>query len=631
YAARRTLWQITGNRSCRGCGRSVMDPDTGVIKAQTAEGHTVVLGTLKCANIWFCPPCSSSIRTRRAAEVTKAVVSWIRAGGSAYLVTFTPRHAYADRLDALMDAIQGTRASSADAIEAARAEVAAVKAELEQAKADARQAVDAAQAAAKADLLAARATARQAVQVAQAGAEKGQKKAAAAAARDGAEPLPGLKAVREAATEAARAEFEPLLADLEGWLAEARAAARGTSRQAGAYQRLITGGTWAGRPEDGDPDGLRGRIGYVGMIRATEVTLGQANGWHPHIHAIVLVGGRTKGKGADKVLATTPDGKWDTFEPDEDDLEEWEHTWRKVWTAALKQGDPRFEPSVTCEIPGCKCNGKGHGVDFKRLKTVQDAEKFGEYLAKTQDGKDPALELTGAANKDAWGENMTPFQMLGRIGDLQNGVPEDKAEGSGTLDWCLGRWWEYEAAVGGRRAIEWTRGLRKLLGIGGGDTAEDDADLLHEADGTSEFRAGVQVRTQAWHDVAAAGLDYEAVESVRGTDGIDLEAVEAVYEAAGAAPNSVRLLTGAEVDQTWQDVLAVLAERRQVAAARRAAENPTNGPTRIARGPEQADPPVPDAIAEALARPEPVNFLTVIRQRAAARRTPGAHPGAHRP
>ncbi|MFF0394119.1 hypothetical protein ACFYS8_36245, partial [Kitasatospora sp. NPDC004615] len=31
YAARRTLWQITGNRSCRGCGRSVMDPDTGVI------------------------------------------------------------------------------------------------------------------------------------------------------------------------------------------------------------------------------------------------------------------------------------------------------------------------------------------------------------------------------------------------------------------------------------------------------------------------------------------------------------------------------------------------------------------------------------------------------------------------
>ncbi|WP_157032511.1 hypothetical protein [Kitasatospora cheerisanensis] len=90
YAARRTLWRITGERTCRGCGRTVMDPETGVIKAQSAEGHTVVLGTLKCAKIWFCPPCSATIHTRRAAQITGAVVSWIRAGGSAYLVTFTP-------------------------------------------------------------------------------------------------------------------------------------------------------------------------------------------------------------------------------------------------------------------------------------------------------------------------------------------------------------------------------------------------------------------------------------------------------------------------------------------------------------------------------------------------------------
>ncbi|MET9618900.1 hypothetical protein ABZZ48_39810, partial [Kitasatospora indigofera] len=332
------------------------------------------------------------------------------------------------------------------------------------------------------------------------------------------------------------------------------------------------------------------------------------------IHAIVLVGGRTEGKGRDKVLKTRPDGTWDTFEPGEAALEEWEDEWRAVWTRALAQADPHFRPSDTCEIPGCKCAGKGHGVDFKRLETVADAEAFGEYLAKTQDGKDPANELTRADMKDAYGENMTPFQMLGRIGDLMGGMSEDQAPGVGSLDWCKGHWWEYEAAVSGRRAIEWTRGLRQLLGIQGGDTEEDDADMLFQLDAASEFRAGVQVKTQAWHDVAAAGLDHAAVESVQGTEGIDLEAVTAVYDAAGAAPGSVRLLTGAEVDQAWETAKAALAERRQVAAARRAAIDGKPLPTQ-----KKGEPTDPQTIRRPTG-PEPANFLTAIRQAAAASR-----------
>ncbi|MET9618885.1 hypothetical protein ABZZ48_39735, partial [Kitasatospora indigofera] len=246
-----------------------MDPDTGVLKAQTVEGYVAVLGLLKCGKIWFCPPCSAAIRNGRSAEVTMGTVAWIRGGGLAYLVTFTPRHAHSDRLDALMDAIQGTRAPGQAEVEAIGAEVEAVKAELEAAKAAVREAVEAARLA----------------------APQGAKKAAMAAARD---------------------EAAPLLADLERWLAHARGAARAKRRQAGAYQRLITGGVWAGRP-DRDETGIRDRIGYIGMIRATEVTVGLASGWHPHIHAIVLVGGRTEGKGRDKVLKTRPDGTWDTF------------------------------------------------------------------------------------------------------------------------------------------------------------------------------------------------------------------------------------------------------------------------------------------------------------------------------
>ncbi|MTG91071.1 hypothetical protein GJV82_19335, partial [Cellulosimicrobium sp. BIT-GX5] len=62
YAGRRTLWQITGDRACKGCGRDLMDPVGGVLLAQTAAGASVVLGLMRCARIWFCPVCSATIR-----------------------------------------------------------------------------------------------------------------------------------------------------------------------------------------------------------------------------------------------------------------------------------------------------------------------------------------------------------------------------------------------------------------------------------------------------------------------------------------------------------------------------------------------------------------------------------------
>ncbi|MEU7283693.1 replication protein, partial [Streptomyces sp. NPDC045431] len=355
-----------------------MDPESGVILAQTAEGTAIALGLLKCGKIWFCPVCSAKIRHGRAEEITAAAVSWMQQGGSAYLVTFTARHAATDKLADLMDAIQGTRAD-----------------------------------------------------------------------KD-----------------------------------------KGTTRKPGAYQRLITGGTWAGRPDrldaDGNPDiGIRGRVGYVGMIRATEITVGQGNGWHPHIHALVLVGGRTEGDRKDKRVV-------EVFTPSDDALGELEDHFRAVWTRHLAKVDPSFKPSDE------------HGVDFKRLATARDAEDFGRYVAKLQDGHksiSPANEIARGDLKRGRQGNMTPFEMLGRIGDLMGGVLEEDAPGHGDLSWCLGKWAEYETAVSGRRAIEWTRYLRQLLGLVGGDTEDDDADLLFEIDGASEIRAGVQLQTNTWHKV----------------------------------------------------------------------------------------------------------------------------------
>ncbi|MEU8034051.1 hypothetical protein AB0C13_36560 [Streptomyces sp. NPDC049099] len=426
-----------------------MDPDSGVILAQTADGNAVALGLLRCGKIWFCPVCSAKIRHGRAEEITTAAVTWMKRGGSAYLVTFTARHAAAHKLADLMDAIQGTRADKV----------------------------------------------------------------------------------------------------------------KGTSRKPGAYQRLITGGTWAGRPDrldaDGNPDiGIRGRVGYIGMIRATEITVGDINGWHPHIHALVLVGGAP---------ASTLDGKkavGDTFTPSDEALAELEDHFRGVWTRHLAKVDPEFKPSDE------------HGVDFKRLETARDAEDFGRYIAKIQDGGkaiSPANEIARGDLKRGRHGNMTPFELLGRIGDLMGGVLEEDAQGHGDLSWCLAKWAEYETAVSGRRAIEWTRHLRPLLGLVGGDTEDDDADLLFAEDGSSEFRAGVHVETRAWHKVAGKALDLAATEAVEG-HGLDLDAVAEVVTLAGASAASVRLLTPGEITEAWESTLAKLAERREAAAARRKAE-----------------------------------------------------------
>ncbi|WP_432182770.1 hypothetical protein [Streptomyces sp. NBC_00063] len=442
-----------------------MDPASGVIVAQTAQGTATVLGLMRCGRIWLCPVCAATIRHKRAEEITAGVVEWIKQGGIAYLVTFTARHAHKDRLADLMDALQGSRKTP------------------------------------------------------------------------------------------------------------------DTPRRPGAYQRLITGGTWAGRKAtDGDRhrdrDGIRDRVGYIGMIRATEVTVGLANGWHPHIHAIVLVGGRTTGEKADKKVV-------DTFEPTRASLVEWEDHWRATWTRTLQTINPKFRPTDECERADCPCEGKGHGVDFKRLHTERDANDLAEYIAKTQDGKAPALELARGDLKTASGENVTPFELLGRIGDLTGGVLEDDAVGQGSLEWNLGRWHEYERATKGRRAIEWTRYLRSMLGIDGGDSEDDDLDMLFMDDAENgELRAGVAITETGWHAVTKKALDLAATEAAEGTDGnTDPDAVASrVREVLALADvaDTVVVLGPKEVADAYGEMLENLARRREEAAARRRREAEEN-------------------------------------------------------
>jgi hypothetical protein len=237
-----------------------------------------------------------------------------------------------------------------------------------------------------------------------------------------------------------------------------------------------------------------------------------------------------------------------------------------VWTGALRKVNPDFTPD------------QKHGVDFKRLETERDANDLAEYIAKTQDGKAPALELARADLKAAGHGNVTPFELLGRIGDLTGGVPEEDAAGQGSLEWNLGRWHEYERATKGRRAIEWTRYLRQILDIEGGDTEDDDLDLLLAADADGgELRAGVAVTEEGWSAVARRALDLAAVQAAEGTDGnTDPAAMgERVREVLALADvaDTVVVLTSAEVAEAYSAMLDSLALRREEAAARRRREN----------------------------------------------------------
>jgi hypothetical protein len=448
YANRRTLWKVTGDRACAGCGRTVMDPDSGVILARTEDGKALTLGLLKCGRIWLCPVCAAKIRDGRAKEISRAAVAWIGQGGTVLLATFTARHAATHKLADLMDAIQGTRAD----------------------------------------------------------------------------------------------------------------VAKGLKRQPGAYQSLITGAAWAGdKRKKANQDGIRGRVGYIGMIRATEVTLGESAGWHPHIHALVFVGGRTEGERfvtgrngeeADKHVTGT-------FEPSPAAVTELENHFRAVWTAHLAKVDPGFRPSDE------------HGVKFETVERSQSAEAVAKYLAKLQDGKDVGMEVARSDLKTGRYGNVTPFQLLGRIGDLMGGVVEDAVSGFGTLDWCRARWAEYEAATKGRRAIEWSRCLRQLLGVDGGDTEEDDMDILFQMDGSSELVTGVAVEAEAWSSVTSRALDLATTEAVEAGD---LKQVETLVIVAGGTADAVRVLTAQEISTAWEGTLAKLADRRKVAADRRRME-----------------------------------------------------------
>jgi hypothetical protein len=172
---------------------------------------------------------------------------------------------------------------------------------------------------------------------------------------------------------------------------------------------------WAGRKTPkGFEDGLRQTLGIVGVIKAVEVTYGR-NGWHPHIHALVL-----------------------TNEP----LNELQRDALRVHVLGRWQ---RYMGRKWCAVPSDR-----HGVDVRPV--AENPAELAGYLTKVKGGWGAGLELARTDVKKGRAGSVSPWELLDRA--MEDG---DAA--------ALELWHEYEQAMKGARAIVWSPGLHAVLEV----------------------------------------------------------------------------------------------------------------------------------------------------------------------
>jgi hypothetical protein len=176
------------------------------------------------------------------------------------------------------------------------------------------------------------------------------------------------------------------------------------------------------------------RYRLVGQIRSLEITLG-GSGWHPHLHLLLFT----------------------SVPLHDDETDELGNVLFATWAEALASY------GATCERVGFDC------------QPVRKADDVARYVAKVQDefGNERGLGLELSRHDLKTGRraaSRTPFQLL---------ADASRSDRDDTRDLAL--WREYERATKGRRAIEFSRGLRGRLAlpeVSDQDLADAEADQV---------------------------------------------------------------------------------------------------------------------------------------------------------
>lgn len=179
-----------------------------------------------------------------------------------------------------------------------------------------------------------------------------------------------------------------------------------------------------------------GFLGYLGRISATEITYGQANGWHPHMHQLWFF-----------------DRKLTVYEIKRIRRQlwlEWEKACIAVGLPAPKEKAP---------------DGRYLGVDVRRALSAA------EYMAKFGNERQwaPEKEIASQHVKSAKGSGRMPFQLLDDYGR------GDKQAGALFV--------QFAAATLGRHQLEFSKRLMQFLkdqGIENVDATDEELAALHD-------------------------------------------------------------------------------------------------------------------------------------------------------
>lgn len=212
-----------------------------------------------------------------------------------------------------------------------------------------------------------------------------------------------------------------------------------------ALRHVLKGSGWTRR---------RDRLGYVGSIKATEITWGEKNGWHPHAHVLLLF-------------------KRELTDEERDDLELW------LWGRWSKIVEDRGLGTIN-----------GHGVDVRPVRKVED---LGAYLTKVEGGWSIGHELARFDRKRS-----APMQLLERLVE------------TGESRWA-NLWQEYEQATYGRLAIQWSRGLRAHL-LGSEESITDQEAAASEGLDLTLVRAWIE--RVAWNRAVREGEQGQVLEVI---------------------------------------------------------------------------------------------------------------------
>lgn len=216
----------------------------------------------------------------------------------------------------------------------------------------------------------------------------------------------------------------------------------------------------------------RKRLGILGNIKSIEITVGH-NGWHPHIHAVIILE-----KPFDELL----DGR----------LAEWVPWLKAQWDRfLLREG---WRPAHHLK-----------GIDVLPV-SADSAAQLAAYVTKIQDGnggKDLGNEMARADLKRGRKESRTPLEVL-----------RDFLTWGDAADLAL--WLEYEQATAGKSAIRWSKGLRALL-------LPNSVELTDEEIAAEEVGGDVigHIKSRTWYRVCETPGAEAAIRAAIGHGGME--------------------------------------------------------------------------------------------------------------